>query len=155
MSQRVYLTTPLYYVNDAPHIGHTYTTVAADVVARWRRLKGDDVHFLTGTDDIGRGAGDDWTPQPANPATSNPDPDQDYKFKTPQLRMAKVTGPYFHNGSITDLREAVEFMATGGGTDLSTNGTKAPELTDKGLTPAELDDLYDFVANGLMGTPIQ
>ena len=49
-----YITTPLYYVNDAPHIGHTYTTVAADVVARWRRLKGDQVHFLTGTDEHGQ-----------------------------------------------------------------------------------------------------
>ena len=111
--------------------------------------------FLTGGDDLGRGAGDDWTPQPQLPATSDPDPDQDYKFKTPQLRMAKVTGPYFHNGSVSDLRQAVEFMATGGGTDLSTNGTKAPELTDKGLTQAQLDDLYDFVANGLMGTEIK
>ena len=49
-----YITTPLYYVNDAPHIGHAYTTVAADVIARYRRLKGDDVHFLTGTDEHGQ-----------------------------------------------------------------------------------------------------
>nr|MBA2578946.1 methionine--tRNA ligase [Euzebyaceae bacterium] len=48
-----YLTTPIYYVNDVPHIGHAYTTVAADVVARWRRLNGDRVHFLTGTDEHG------------------------------------------------------------------------------------------------------
>jgi methionyl-tRNA synthetase len=49
-----YLTTPIYYVNDAPHIGHAYTTVAADVLARWRRLNGDQVHFLTGTDEHGQ-----------------------------------------------------------------------------------------------------
>lgn len=49
-----YITTPLYYVNDAPHIGHTYTTVAADVISRWRRQKGEDVHFLTGTDEHGQ-----------------------------------------------------------------------------------------------------
>ena len=49
-----YITTPLYYVNDAPHIGHAYTTVAADVISRYRRLKGDDVHFLTGTDEHGQ-----------------------------------------------------------------------------------------------------
>jgi methionyl-tRNA synthetase len=47
------LTTPIYYVNDVPHIGHAYTTVAADVLARWRRLLGDDVFFLTGTDEHG------------------------------------------------------------------------------------------------------
>src|SRR3954469_4840508 len=48
-----YVTTPIYYVNDAPHIGHAYTTLAADVLARWRRLWGDDVFFLTGTDEHG------------------------------------------------------------------------------------------------------
>ncbi len=50
---RFYLTTPIYYVNDAPHIGHAYTTVIADAVARWHRLLGDDVLFLTGTDEHG------------------------------------------------------------------------------------------------------
>lgn len=53
MGRPFYLTTPIYYVNDVPHIGHAYTTVAADVVARWRRLLGDDVVFLTGTDEHG------------------------------------------------------------------------------------------------------
>jgi len=48
-----YVTTPIYYVNDAPHIGHAYTTVAADALSRWRRLWGDDVVFLTGTDEHG------------------------------------------------------------------------------------------------------
>jgi methionyl-tRNA synthetase len=48
-----YVTTPIYYVNDVPHIGHAYTTVHADVLARWRRLRGDDVVFLTGTDEHG------------------------------------------------------------------------------------------------------
>lgn len=49
-----YLTTPIYYVNDAPHIGHSYTTVAADVLARYHRLQGEDVFFLTGTDEHGQ-----------------------------------------------------------------------------------------------------
>jgi methionyl-tRNA synthetase len=48
-----YLTTPIYYVNDAPHIGHAYTTVAGDAICRWHRLLGDDVFFLTGTDEHG------------------------------------------------------------------------------------------------------
>ena len=48
-----YVTTPIYYVNDVPHIGHAYTTVTADALARWHRLIGDDVFFLTGTDEHG------------------------------------------------------------------------------------------------------
>jgi methionyl-tRNA synthetase len=48
-----YITTPIYYPNDVPHIGHAYTTVAGDVLTRWRRLFGDDVFFLTGTDEHG------------------------------------------------------------------------------------------------------
>ncbi|MGA1862452.1 methionine--tRNA ligase [Deferribacter thermophilus] len=49
-----YVTTPIYYVNDVPHIGHAYTTVAADVLARYKRLCGYDVFFLTGTDEHGQ-----------------------------------------------------------------------------------------------------
>ncbi|MBI5599481.1 MAG: methionine--tRNA ligase [Deltaproteobacteria bacterium] len=49
-----YVTTPIYYVNDTPHIGHAYTTVAADTLARYKRLKGFDVLFLTGTDEHGQ-----------------------------------------------------------------------------------------------------
>ncbi len=48
-----YLTTPIYYVNDAPHVGTAYTTVNADALARWHRLLGDDVFFMTGTDEHG------------------------------------------------------------------------------------------------------
>jgi methionyl-tRNA synthetase len=47
------ITTPIYYVNDVPHIGHAYTTVAADVWARWKRLRGERAFFLTGTDEHG------------------------------------------------------------------------------------------------------
>lgn len=54
MSRKFYITTPIYYVNDVPHIGHAYTTIAADVAARYRRLAGDDVFFLTGTDEHGQ-----------------------------------------------------------------------------------------------------
>jgi methionyl-tRNA synthetase len=49
-----YLTTPIFYVNGAPHIGHAYTAVAADVIARFKRLDGEDVHFLSGTDEHGQ-----------------------------------------------------------------------------------------------------
>ena len=52
--QSYYLTTPIYYVNDKPHIGHAYTTLACDVLARFKRLDGFDVMFLTGTDEHGQ-----------------------------------------------------------------------------------------------------
>lgn len=54
MKQPYYITTPIYYVTDAPHIGHLYTTVAVDIMARYQRLKGNDVWFLTGTDEHGQ-----------------------------------------------------------------------------------------------------
>lgn len=52
--KRFYITTPIYYVNDVPHIGHAYTTLACDVMARFKRLDGFDVKFLTGTDEHGQ-----------------------------------------------------------------------------------------------------
>ncbi len=54
MNTRYYVTTPIYYVNGAPHIGHAYTSIAADVMARWKRLDGFNVFFLTGTDEHGQ-----------------------------------------------------------------------------------------------------
>ncbi len=51
---RYYITTPIYYVNDKPHIGHAYTTLACDAIARFMRLDGRDVYFLTGTDEHGQ-----------------------------------------------------------------------------------------------------
>src|SRR5258707_10699046 len=63
-----YVTTPIYYVNDVPHIGHAYTTVAGDVLTRWHRQRGERVWFLTGTDEHGEkilsaAAAHDVTPQ--------------------------------------------------------------------------------------------
>ena len=54
MSKNYYITTPIYYVNDAPHIGHAYTSLACDVLARFKRLDGFDVMFLSGTDEHGQ-----------------------------------------------------------------------------------------------------
>ncbi|MEZ5215566.1 MAG: methionine--tRNA ligase [Ilumatobacteraceae bacterium] len=53
MGNRFYLTTPIYYVNARPHLGHAYTTIVGDALARWHRLLGDDVEYLTGTDEHG------------------------------------------------------------------------------------------------------
>jgi methionyl-tRNA synthetase len=54
MAKSFYVTTPIYYVNDVPHIGHAYTTVACDALARYKRAAGHDVFFLTGTDEHGQ-----------------------------------------------------------------------------------------------------
>ena len=54
MGEVFYITTPIYYVNDVPHIGTAYTTLAADVIARYQRLRGREVFFLTGTDEHGQ-----------------------------------------------------------------------------------------------------
>ena len=54
MKPKYYITSPIYYVNDVPHIGHAYTSLACDVLARWKRLDGFDVFFLTGTDEHGQ-----------------------------------------------------------------------------------------------------
>jgi methionyl-tRNA synthetase len=54
VKEKFFITTPIYYVNDVPHIGHAYTTVAADILARYQRLKGREVFFLTGTDEHGQ-----------------------------------------------------------------------------------------------------
>ncbi len=53
-TKKFYLTTPIYYPNDIPHLGHAYTTIAADALARWHRLLGNKVFFLTGTDEHGK-----------------------------------------------------------------------------------------------------
>ena len=53
-SKAYYVTTPIYYVNDAPHIGHAYTTIIGDVLTRWHRQRGEDVWYLTGTDEHGQ-----------------------------------------------------------------------------------------------------
>ncbi|RLD16877.1 MAG: methionine--tRNA ligase, partial [Caldiserica bacterium] len=51
--KKFYITTPLYYVNDKLHLGHAYSTIAVDILARWKRLRKEDVFFLTGTDEHG------------------------------------------------------------------------------------------------------
>ena len=54
MTTPFYITTPIYYVNDLPHLGHAYTTIVADALARFHRMRGDDTRFLTGTDEHGQ-----------------------------------------------------------------------------------------------------
>src|SRR3989338_4003598 len=52
--KKFYITTPIYYSSEVAHIGHAYTTVLADIIARWHRLKEEDVFFLTGQDEHGQ-----------------------------------------------------------------------------------------------------
>ena len=54
MKEKAYITTPIYYVNDVPHIGHAYTTIIADTLARFNRLQGKETYFMTGTDEHGQ-----------------------------------------------------------------------------------------------------
>ena len=54
MTSTFYITTPIYYVNDIPHLGHAYTTIVADTLARFHRMRGEDTRFLTGTDEHGQ-----------------------------------------------------------------------------------------------------
>ena len=53
-SESYFITTPIYYVNDVPHLGHAYTTIVCDTLARFMRLDGREVLFLTGTDEHGQ-----------------------------------------------------------------------------------------------------
>ena len=63
--KKFYITTPIYYPSDKLHIGHTYCTVATDTLARYHRLRGEDVMFLTGTDEHARRS----RPRPGRPAS--------------------------------------------------------------------------------------
>ena len=54
MTKNFYITTPIYYVNGNPHIGHAYSNIASDVIARFKRLDGFNIMFLTGTDEHGK-----------------------------------------------------------------------------------------------------
>lgn len=67
MKETFYITTPIYYVNDVPHIGHAYTTIACDALARWHRMKGQKVFFLTGTDEHGEKVNKSATQQGISP----------------------------------------------------------------------------------------
>ncbi len=107
---------------------------------------------LAGVTDLGRGTFTDLTQDPPVEI----DTPADYaKFKTPQLRMVSVTGPYMHNGAFETLEQVVEFYDAGGGADLSGTGTKDPRLAPLGLTAQEKEALVAFLETGLLGTEIR
>lgn len=107
---------------------------------------------LTGQIDHGYGKRTDLT---TDPPTVYDDPDGYCKFKTPQLRMLAVTGPYMHNGAFQTLEEVVDFYDAGGGPDLCGTGTKDPAVAPLGLSQNDKDALVAFLRTGLLGTEIK
>jgi methionyl-tRNA synthetase len=87
-----YVTTPIYYVNAAPHLGHAYTTIAADVMARHHRQRGEDVFFLTGTDEHGEPVADAAKAQGLEPKELADRNAERFKALAPRLN---VTNDFF------------------------------------------------------------
>src|SRR5271154_227376 len=107
MASRFYVTTPIYYINDVPHLGSAYTTIAADVLSRYHRLRGHETLFLTGTDEHGlkiqRAAAErDKPPQPFADASA-------YKSRPPGPRLECAFDDFIrtteerHKKSVQDL----------------------------------------------------
>lgn len=88
MPDTYYLTTPIYYVNDKPHIGHAYTTLACDVLARFKRLDGYDVMFLTGTDEHGQKVQKSAEEKGIDPKTFTDDVAQNFRDLTETLNFS-------------------------------------------------------------------
>ena len=88
MAQPYYITTPIYYVNDKPHIGHAYTTLACDVLARFKRLDGFDVTFLTGTDEHGQKVEKAASDKGVSPQSFTNDVSQNFRDLTVQMNFS-------------------------------------------------------------------
>src|SRR5437588_227803 len=103
-----YITTPIYYVNAQPHLGHAYTTMAADVLARHMRQRGQDVFFLTGTDEHGEPVADAARAQGLEPQALADHNAERFKALMPQLAVSNdFVMPPRH------FREARAFIASG------------------------------------------
>jgi methionyl-tRNA synthetase len=86
--KKFYITTPIYYVNAEPHLGGAYTTVAADVLARYHRMKGEEVFFLTGTDEHGAKVAESAKEQGKTPKEWCDENAAKYKFVWDQLQIS-------------------------------------------------------------------
>lgn len=86
--EKYYITTPIYYVNSKPHIGHAYTNIAADVIARFKRLEGADVLFLTGTDEHGQKVEKAAMDQGVDPQTFTDEVSKSFKDLTRKLNIS-------------------------------------------------------------------
>ena len=87
-SDNYYITTPIYYVNDIPHIGHAYTTLACDVIARFKRLDGYNVKFLTGTDEHGQKVEKSAINAGINPQEFTDNVSQNFRDLTKQMNFS-------------------------------------------------------------------
>ena len=125
MASRFLVTTPIYYVNDRPHIGHAYTTVAADVLARFHRINGEETFFLTGTDEHGSKVAQTAESLGKNPqelcdenvlffkeAWKNLNISYDYFVRTTDKRHEKTVQKLLNqlSGSTTDEGEKVIYL---------------------------------------------
>ena len=111
-TRRFYLSTPIYYVNAEPHLGHAYTTIAGDVLARHMRQRGEDVFYLTGTDEHGEPIAQaaerlGLTPQELVDRNAP-------KFED-LTRRVNATNDFFVRTSDPDHKRAVLLVATPGG----------------------------------------
>lgn len=122
------------------------------------------VNALNGVVDLGFGQRTDLEligTQEGGTEIAVDEPENYAKFKTPQLRMVSVTGPYMHNGALLTLEDVVDFYDAGGGPDLTIpilgagNGTKDPDLAPLGLTASERAALVAFLEVALTGTEIR
>ncbi|MFH1456621.1 MAG: methionine--tRNA ligase, partial [Patescibacteria group bacterium] len=106
---KYYITTPIYYVNDKPHIGHAYTTVVADVLARWRRQQGDDVFYLTGTDEHGTKVAQSAEAQNKSPQEFCDEVSQIFKDRWQNLN---ISNDHFIRTTDKDHKERVKEIFT-------------------------------------------
>jgi len=106
--EKILITTPIYYVNDKPHIGHAYTTLAADILTRFFRIQGKDVFFLTGTDEHGTKVA-----EAAEKAGKNPQEICDKNSEFFKLAWEKLGVKYDHFIRTTDKiheKNVIEFL---------------------------------------------
>src|SRR6185312_11435436 len=106
-----YITTPIYYVNAQPHLGHAYTTIAADVLARHMRQRGEDVFFLTGTDEHGEPVADAARAQGLEPKELADLNAEKFKALAPQLEASNdffiLTSDEQHKRRVQEVMERV------------------------------------------------
>ncbi len=88
MPKNYFITSPIYYVNDSPHIGHAYTSIACDVMARFMRMSGYEVHFLTGTDEHGQKVEKSAELNGVDPQTFTDEVSKRFQDLTPMLNLS-------------------------------------------------------------------
>lgn len=112
MAKSYYITTPIYYVNDKPHIGHTYTSLACDILARFKRMDGYDVLFLTGTDEHGQKVEKSAIAKGVEPQKFVDEISQTFRDLTPLLKLTNDdfirTTEDRHKKAVANLWQEIE-----------------------------------------------